>query len=323
MEKALKKECNKQGAALLIYRLAMSAVVTVVALVITMVKMIRNFGKLGSVEGLLEFMTDTLAQSTASGWGYLVCITLGTVAILLWKKPAFFRHEILKQGKPMGIGSFFIILCLFMGAQLASQIGLMVMDGIFGLFGKSMSSFMETAGVNTADASMWLYAGLGAPIFEELLFRGVMLRSLEPYGKRLSILVTSILFGFFHGNPVQAPYAALVGMVLGYVAMEHNIVWAMVLHLFNNLLFADSFGRLLQGLPLMTQNLIVYGVMIVFAVAAILLLVVKRRQVAEAIRRDVIQPWQYNGAFLSPLLLVCIAFCVFDMILFVGMMLLL
>jgi hypothetical protein len=62
-----------------------------------------------------------------------------------------------------------------------------------------------------------------------------------------------------------------------------------------------------------------YGAMIVFALAAVILLIVKRRQVVETIRKDVIQPWQYNAAFLSPMILVVIASCVADMALFVLM----
>jgi len=323
MEKSLRKECNRQGTALLIYKMIMNVAVTVVMIggVIgyLLEQMIR--GQV-DVNNLMDGFVESLLQGAGSGWGYMLAIAIGVMALLLWKKPSFFRHEILKRGRPMGAGSFFTILCLFMGAQLVSQIGIMVMDGILGFFGKSMTQHLEAASVDTGNFSMWLYAGLGAPIFEEILFRGLMMRSLEPYGKRMSILVTALLFGFFHGNPVQAPYAALVGLVLGYVAMEYNIIWAMVLHMFNNLTFADAFPRLLQSLPLDAQNLIMYAVMIAFALAAIILLIVKRRQVMESIRKDIIQPWQYNGAFLSPMLLVVTAFCVGDMALFMLMVLL-
>ena len=322
MEKALRKECNRQGTALLIYKMIMNVAVTVVmiggAIGYLLEQMIHGQE---DVNILMDGFVESLLQGAGSGWGYILAIAIGVMALLLWKKPSFFRHEILKRGRPMGAGSFLTILCLFMGAQLVSQIGIKLMDGILGVFGKSMTQYLEAASVDTGNFSMWLYAGLGAPIFEEVLFRGLMMRSLEPYGKRMSILVSALLFGFFHGNPVQAPYAALVGLVLGYVAMEYNIIWAMVLHMFNNLIFADTIPRLLQNLPVNFQNAVVIGLLVVFALTAAILLIVKRRQVLTYLKEDRIQPWQYNGAFLSPVLLVLVAVCVMDMVAFIGMIL--
>lgn len=316
MEKALRKECNIQGAALLVYKMIMNTAVTVVVLISAMAYLIGDMEQ--GIDGLLANLTDIMLKD--SGWGYLLAIAVGTAIILIWKKPKFFRHQILRKGRPMGVGSFFVILCVFMTAQLASQIGLIIMDVILGNFGLSMSEYLESNAVSTDSLSMMLYVGLGAPIFEEILFRGLLMRSLEPYGKRLSIVVSALLFGFYHGNPVQGPFAAMVGLVLGYVAIEYNIIWAMVLHMFNNLIFADTFFRLMQELPMDTQNIIVYAVMIAFALAALILLIVKRRQVMETIRKDIIQPWQYNAAFLSPVMLVVYASCIGDMALFMLMM---
>lgn len=321
MEKALKRECNQQCAALLIYKLIMTVVVTVTMLVIVLTDLFTQLPYLTDPDEMMTYMMDGVAQAASSGWGYLIAIVIGLAGILLWKKPRFFRQEILKKGRPMGVGTFFLILSLFMSAQLASQLGIVIMDGLFGFLGKSVSEFMQTAGVSTDSLSMLLYVGLGAPIFEEILFRGILMRSLEPYGKKMAIFVSALLFGFYHGNPVQAPYAALVGMVLGYVAMEHNIIWAMVLHMFNNLIFADTIPRLLQNLPVNFQNAVVIGLLVVFALTAAILLIVKRRQVLTYLKEDRIQPWQYNGAFLSPVLLVLVAVCVMDMVAFIGMIL--
>ena len=321
MEKALRKECNRQGIALFVYKMIMSTAVTVVMIGGVIGYLIRQLASgQANMETAMEGITQQLLQGATSGWGYMLAIAIGVAILLFWKKPAFFRQEILKKGRPMGVGSFVTILCLFLSAQLVSQLGILLMDGILGFFGKSMTEYMESAAIDTDTFSMWLYAGLGAPIFEEILFRGLIMRSLEPYGKRMSILVSAMLFGFFHGNPVQTPFAMLTGLVLGYVAMEYNVIWAMVLHMFNNLIFADTFFRLIQELPMDTQNYLVYGVMIAFALAAIVLLIVKRRQVMETIRKDIIEPWQYNAAFLSPMMLIVYASCIGDMALFMLML---
>lgn len=321
MKKRLRKECNKQGIALLIYKAIMTEAVTMV-IVLGMIGIMVEQILAGQqdMEVILNTMLESITALSSSGWGYLLAIAVGTVVLLLWKKPRFFRREIMRQGRPMGFGSFALILSLFMSAQLLSQIGIIIMNIMLSILGIDLMGYMEmAASIDTDNFSMWLYAGLGAPIFEELLFRGLVMRSLEPYGKKIAILVSALLFGFYHGNPLQAPFAAMVGLVLGYVAMEHNIVWAMVLHMFNNLIFADCLPRLLGSMPEILSTLIIYAVLFAFAIAAAVLLIVKRRQLVAHLKKDPIMPWQFNGAFLSPLLLVLVGSCVGDMLLFMLM----
>lgn len=314
MKQALKKECSVLGISLLIYKILLNTAVSVAVLIAVAMYLFAGNG----MDTLFGELPELV--SAYSGWGYLLAIAAGAVCLLIWKKPDFCVHQILKKGRPMTFSAFMILLCLFMSGQLISQVGIFLMDGIFGIFGYSVSEYMASNGVSTDHFSMLLYVGFAAPIFEEILFRGLVLRSLEPYGKRMAILISALLFGFYHGNPVQAPYAAIVGMVLGYVAMEYHILWAMVLHMFNNLIFAHTLPRLLQNLPVQTANGILYAVMIAFALAAVIILLVKHRQVIASIREDPIQPWQYDGAFTSPMLLVLIGSCVLDMILFLVMM---
>ena len=57
-----------------------------------------------------------------------------------------------------------------------------------------------------------------APVFEEFMFRGMILHALKPYGNGLSIFVSGILFGIFHGNFQQCFYTAAAGIALGYIA---------------------------------------------------------------------------------------------------------
>ena len=77
-----------------------------------------------------------------------------------------------------------------------------------------------------------------------------------------AILSSAILFGLFHGNLLQTPYALLMGLVLGYVTVEYSIGWAIALHMFNNLVLADLLTRLTANWSEMaygTLNLILFG----------------------------------------------------------------
>ena len=71
---------------------------------------------------------------------------------------------------------------------------------------------------------------------EELLFRGVILSNLRPYGKGMAVIVSALLFGLMHMNAAQLLYATAAGVVLGLVYIKTNSLWLCVLiHFCNNL----------------------------------------------------------------------------------------
>lgn len=74
-----------------------------------------------------------------------------------------------------------------------------------------------------------------APIGEELMFRGVLLKCSIDYlriNKVISICLTGILFGLMHGNTVQICYAIPLGILLGYIAVSfHSVLPGIVLHI--------------------------------------------------------------------------------------------
>jgi uncharacterized protein len=60
---------------------------------------------------------------------------------------------------------------------------------------------------------------IGAPIIEELFYRGLMLRAFQArISDALSIAVSSLLFAVAHFQRVQFPGLVLVGIVLGYLS---------------------------------------------------------------------------------------------------------
>lgn len=73
-------------------------------------------------------------------------------------------------------------------------------------------------------------------VFEELLFRGVILQSLRRFGDLFALCVSSVIFSLLHRNLVQLPNALLTGMVLGYIVLRTRSVWASIFcHFVNNL----------------------------------------------------------------------------------------
>ena len=72
-------------------------------------------------------------------------------------------------------------------------------------------------------------------ICEELLFRGLILKGLKPYGKVFSITLTAIMFAIFHMSIDQFAYPLLMGLLLSFVMYkENNIIYCIAIHAINN-----------------------------------------------------------------------------------------
>jgi len=75
-----------------------------------------------------------------------------------------------------------------------------------------------------------------APVCEEILFRGLVMKKLLPFGDTCAIAVSGVLFGMFHGNFIQMFYAAAGGLCLGYVyARTGRLSCSMAVHAIINL----------------------------------------------------------------------------------------
>lgn len=85
----------------------------------------------------------------------------------------------------------------------------------------------------------YLAIGIMAPLAEETVFRGAILRRLlEVAGGRLhwlAIALSAVLFGLVHGNNAQFVHAFLLGLLLGWMFYRTgSILPGMVLHIVNN-----------------------------------------------------------------------------------------
>ena len=295
---SLRKEFSKSGWALLIYYGIMNAAVAAVAFVSVIAVVV---GSVMDPNASLFFVMQQLEEAIlGNGWGYLLAIVIGSVAMVVWKKKEFCFKTIWKPGKPLNMKDFFCILAIFVSGQALAQLLTPLLEWIFGLMGISLNDFIDSASTSTDTFSMFLYVCLFAPVSEEILFRGLIMRSLEPYGKKFAILASAFLFGIFHCNIVQSPYAFAVGLVLGYVAMEHSMLWSMVLHMINNLLLADTMPRLMQNLPLLAQELIFAVVIWGCAIAAIVLLIVRRKEVSAYLKQGKMHPLCLKSFLTAP-----------------------
>lgn len=98
---------------------------------------------------------------------------------------------------------------------------------------------------------------IAAPIFEELIFRGIILDGLlKKYSAVKSILLSSLLFGIIHLNPWQFIGAFLGGVFSGWVYYRtKKLTLPILIHLANNL-FAFIAMYFTDAETMMNQSLI-------------------------------------------------------------------
>ena len=71
-----------------------------------------------------------------------------------------------------------------------------------------------------------------APVFEELVFRKLIIDRTRRYGEWIAILYSSLAFGLFHCNIYQIFYAFVIGILLGYVYVRTgNLILTIIMHM--------------------------------------------------------------------------------------------
>lgn len=81
-----------------------------------------------------------------------------------------------------------------------------------------------------------LLVALLPAVAEEVTFRGVVLAGLRRSGSRwVAVVGSALVFGLFHINPYHVVAASVMGLLLGWVALESgSILPGMLIHLVNN-----------------------------------------------------------------------------------------
>ena len=135
----------------------------------------------------------------------------------------------------------------FIAAATATALGLNfiwnfiynIVDSLFNNFvGIESTSVAYTPEVYSPVAMimMVVWSCVIAPVTEEYMFRGILLRTLSKYGATFGIVTSAFMFGLMHGNMAQTPMAFLLGLVMGYVTIKSgNIRQSIFIHMFNNI----------------------------------------------------------------------------------------
>ena len=117
------------------------------------------------------------------------------------------------------IGGFFIAYgVMYVGNFIGTYLGMII------------EAFVPDASASTNEVQnlvltgeMWvniLFMVFVGPVVEELLFRKMLCDRLRTYGEKVTVILSGLMFGLFHGNLTQGVYAFLLGCIFAYVYLK-------------------------------------------------------------------------------------------------------
>lgn len=172
---------------------------------------------------------------------YCVLVILYCLPFIFFAKHKKVLRSTLQRGKktsPLFIfsacvtGMGLLYMWAYIYTILSELITSLDLKYIFELFETSSNAaFMTVPGTIFYVLATCVFAPLG----EEFVCRGALLGVLKKYGNWWAVIITAALFGLLHMNFYQGPYAFLMGLVLGFVAVKTESIWCSVLiHAINN-----------------------------------------------------------------------------------------
>ena len=113
-------------------------------------------------------------------------------------------------------------------------------------------------------------SGIVGPILEEMLFRGIIYNRLKEFNKPMaSIIITSILFGVFHTDVLNAIYAFGVSFILIFLYEKYKSIKApIIMHIALNI-------TIILMLNTIKLNILTLNIFLVF-ISTIILLILRK-----------------------------------------------
>ena len=135
---------------------------------------------------------------------------------------------------------------------ITMQIGLLCLSELntlflqlLGYFGYVSAEILLPSMEGVGFVGVLFVVGVLPAVFEEVLFRGILLGGLKSFRPVYAVLLCGGLFALFHQNPAQTLYQFCCGAAFALVALKAgSILPTMLAHFFNNalILILQKFG---------------------------------------------------------------------------------
>lgn len=195
-----------------------------------------------AAQGLFFFAAEIVSPGwTAGGVSYAVQLAISAVTMYLVGFPVFYftirgidtAPPVKKKCGAGTVGAAFLISVALM--YVGQIVGDLACSTLYDLVGISATS----ATIEFINHLKWYEAlavtALIGPLFEELMFRKLIIDRTRMYGEKLSMIFSALMFAFFHTNMQQFFYAFLVGLLYAYLYLRRGkVFYSWILHaLFN------------------------------------------------------------------------------------------
>lgn len=239
----------------------------------------------GTALGLVLLLERAAPASLDNQW---VSLAVGTLpiyllgmplaALVMRKMPAAYPMEIHRVGFGGTAAFVMVTYTLFYVSQTATLMGMEVLERLTSRdYANALNQLVEPT-----SAATFVVVGLLGPIMEELLFRGMILRRLLPYGRVFAIVVSAVTFALFHGNFFQMGYAFAVGLALAYITVRTgSMTYAVVMHIWFNT-YSTFLGFMLEKNEMAATA--GSAVILAAAVGGVIVLLRKRKTIAYHLR---------------------------------------
>lgn len=227
---------------------------------------------------------------------YIIAMPL--TALLLRMVPATTPEK-----KRMSVGQWFIALLIcYAGMYVSNLIGLYLTQFIGVIKGSAVSNTIVDIASNSSLFVNFFLMVVCAPVAEELLFRKLLIDRTAKYGEAISVVISGLMFGLFHGNLNQFIYAFTLGVFFGFIYVKTGkIIYSILLHMVINFMgsvtgilllnfLGDDFvnalndpALLMSSMGDMLPKLIIYMVyafaLLAIVIAGIVLLIVNIKKI--------------------------------------------
>ena len=193
--------------------------------------------------GVTLIVTKFMGQEAALDYGMLLSYPIMFIPPMVFAAAGSRRREMEIEARPSPLDAGYFAplggwLCAVLVVVVTLAAGV-ISDGITSVL-PEMPEWLEEALKSMASGTLWVNfvcVSLFAPIFEEWLCRGMVLRGLLDRGVKpvWAILFSAVFFGIIHMNIWQMVPAILLGAIFGYVYYKtRSLKLTMLMHFTNN-----------------------------------------------------------------------------------------
>lgn len=202
---------------------------------------------------ILAAVLSTAAPSLLDSELFLFVLSTGSMyffsmplSLLLFRGAKAASPEKHPLSLPEWLGLFAVCFAVSLAG---SWIGQLLNGMIAALRGEPVVNDLEETLDQIPLWATFLFVGVLAPIMEELFCRKLVIDRLLCFGELPAVLISGIAFGLIHGNFYQFFYAAMIGIVFGFIYVRTgNILYTISLHVAFNLVggvYTSEMSRLL------------------------------------------------------------------------------